>query len=1452
MNKKSFEIYVAIGSSAGGFEALSQLVTVLPKKTGFFYFLAQHHARGEKSILVELLGRKSTIEVVLVTLETIFKPDVLYVLPPELQINIQNGKPVPHAGEVDAAIALPNADLLFHKLSTIKNSKIIAVLLSGSGADGTEGMRAVKKQDGITIVQLPEESIFSSMPKSAIHAKVVDYILNIRDIAIKLQELADAFAQGIYNTQETPFETIAKILHKKKYLDLSQYKEETIFRRIQKRINTLNLANIEQYAQLIQEDEREIELLHQEVLIGVTQFFRGLESFDALAEIIKKQLQQRKENSEFRLWSVACSSGEEAYSLAIIVNEISQALHKNLYIKIFATDIDEMSLEKARLGQYSTDALENMPNQWRKKYFIKTEYGYKVVKILRDQIIFAQHNFLNNPPFINIDLISCRNVLIYLKSSVQSDVFSIFHYSLNNDGLLFLGSSESILNSSDFFVALDSHHRIYQKKEQHEREKFPLPYTIQSAKAFVKSGEPKMREIINPIEIEKHLQQDVYNYFSNGSLIIDCDYNIVYKKGNVPYLNFSEGLLSLNIYDNLDKILCNDMRIIINKVLSFNAREMSKFIQLEVPRDEEFVQIIAQPFYLAAHKPMILIYFQKIKPQELFLNGSNFPAFSENTMVSSLSSQLIEVRKDMQSISDELKFSKQNMAMVNEELQDSNEKLQSAVEELETSNEELRASNEELQVSFSSNRELQNKLSHILESSLDGILGLDMQTRHTFVNKKAAEMLGYSAEYLIGKESHKLWHHTKPDGSYYPEAECPIARVLSSGEKARGEDLFWRQDGTSFAVEFIRSPIIENGKITGAVVNFYDITEKKELESKIKNEHEQMLTYLEISGLIILILDINGNIVNINQAGINLIGLDKDEIIGLNMFDNFIDDTIQSEVKEVFDYTITDKTSFKSHHINKIFDANKQEHLIAWNNTKYKDDEGKVIGVIATGRDITKEEYLVDELQKVNLKYEQTFKAAQIGIAHVAPDGSWLDVNEYLCRLVGYTKEELLKLKFQDITHAEDLDADLGYVSQLLEGKRDNYHMEKRYIRKNKNIVWVHISVVLLRDSFNQPLYFISIIQDISQVKLLMLELESKKNELGNIIRFAPNPIMLHSEDGAILMVNEAFSQITGYTLKELSTTEQWRQKTKGIKKNMDVLEIDKFFEDNIRVNMGEVTITTKNNQKLVWIVSLAPLGNVYNGKRVMIYSAMDITQMHENEELMLAQSRQAAMGDMIGMIAHQWRQPLSIIAMVANNLKASLELEEEISSSEIDKLTGILTEQTQYLSHTIDDFRTFFKPEKQKEKIILCKIYEKLGNMIETLLENNKINLHFVNECEVVLYTYPNELIQVMINLINNAKDAIIERDVQDGKIEITTTFTVDLLSIVVSDNAGGIDESIIDKLGEPYVTTKSANGTGLGIYMSLIILQKHFEGHLTWKNCNRGSCFTIELPLKNLEEEA
>ncbi len=295
----------------------------------------------------------------------------------------------------------------------------------------------------------------------------------------------------------------------------------------------------------------------------------------------------------------------------------------------------------------------------------------------------------------------------------------------------------------------------------------------------------------------------------------------------------------------------------------------------------------------------------------------------------------------------------------------------------------------------------------------------------------------------------------------------------------------------------------------------------------------------------------------------------------------------------------------------------------------------------------------------------------------------------------------------------------------------------------------------------------------------------------------------------------------------------------------MDKEMIENIFRDNVSVDVGQIKVISKDAQELIWIRSLAPLGNIHNGKRVIIYSATDITKMQENEEMMLAQSRQAAMGDMVAMIAHQWRQPLTVISMVGNNLRADVELEEEITSEMILDAAKVLNEQTQSLSHTIDDFRTFMKPEKEKEKISLCDVYEKLRNMIGKTLENNEITLSFVNECDVEFYTYTNEFIQVFINLLNNSKDAFKEQNIKNAKIDITTTFDKKSLKIKVQDNAGGIDESVINELGKPYVSTKSKNGTGLGLYMSKMILEKHFDGTIGWENCDGGSCFTINLPL-------
>jgi len=1442
--KNPTDVYVAIGSSAGGFEALRQFVTEFSIDTDFYLFLAQHHARGEKNILAELLNKIGQIEVLTLTKTTVLKPNILYVIPPELCIvaTQENSLEVQDVAK-ESAPPLPNTDFLLFELCKLKNSKVIAVILSGSGSDGTLGVKTVKDLGGIAIAQLPEDALFESMPKHAIETKCVDYILAVKDIPQKLQRLATTIKNGTYTTQELPFDSIRKILYQEKHLDLFKYKDETINRRIEKRMKILNIGSIKKYENHLKGHHEEVLLLNAEMLIGVTEFFRGKEAFDALKSVLMGKLTTLKDGSDFRVWSVACSSGEEPYSLAILIDEICFELGKSLHVRIFATDINAIALQKARAGIYSKDALANLSEEHLSRYFILTEDGYQIIKRLRDQIVFAYHNVLADPPFINMDLLTCRNILIYILRSIQSELFSLFHFALNKNGLLFLGASESLQNSEKLFSVLDPKYRIYAKEEQ-EQIKHPIfstkPMQHSITKATTK-GESRM-PILNQQLIEEHLKEDLFDYYKNGCLIVDREFNIIYKKGDIPYLKFSDGVLSLNIFDNLEKNLQYNARLLLKQVAISNKLEHTKFIQI---KNEGFVQISAQPFYLENYNSMILMNFQKIDANNLQFNGTDTPNFSENTIITALSEQLLDAREEITNVAQELTLSKQNMDLINEELQNSNEKLQSTVEELETSNEELQSSNEELLATLTSNKELQNKLSLLLDSSLDGILGLDMEARHTFVNAKAAELLGYSQEYLIGKKSHKMWHHTKEDGSVYPEQECPINRVLLYGEKDRSEDLFWRSDGTSFPVDFIRSPIKENEKIIGALVMFHDISKQKEQERQTKHEQDLIATYLNTAGVIVLLLDKDANIVTINKAGSEILAANKEDLIGLNWFENFIDKQSLQNVQNTFNSFMHNDTTQIAHYVNKIFDMNKKEHLIAWNNATYTDGNGNVIGVIATGNDITQEEYLNAELSRTNLKYTKTFEAAQIGIAHVGLDGSWLDVNKYLCQLLGYTKEELLALTFQDITYKNDLDIDLQYVQKLLDGKAESYHMEKRYIRKNGDIIWINLSVVIIRDTQKKPLYFISIIQDISQIKLLTLELEARKNELENVVRFAPNPIIIYNEDGTILMMNHVWQELTGYTLKDIPTIEIWKQKACKTTPACNNINTKKLFNDNVPVNIGEVKILTKDAQELTWIFSISPLENRYNGSRVIIASAMDITQIQKNEELMLAQSRQAAMGDMIGMIAHQWRQPLSVIGMVANNLKASLALNQDVSVKEIQKLTAVLDEQTHYLSHTIDDFRTFFKPEKAKEKIMLCKVYEKLQSMLQQTLENNNIVLEFTSNCDTELETYPNELIQVLLNLMNNSKDAFKERQIHNAHITIDTFANNENIIIKVSDNAGGIDKAIIKNLGEPYVSTKQQNGTGLGIYMSLMIIEKHFHGNLTWENSKHGSCFTITLPL-------
>ncbi len=1431
-------VYVGIGASAGGLQALQKLVATLPKTLNYVYIIAQHLDPNKKSTLSEILARASDLNVQELTKSTKFQANHIYIIPTGYNLVCTKHHLELKKNTASQHLPTPSVDKLFEALALCKKQDSVGIVLTGSGKDGTKGVETIKKYSGITIAQAPKEAGCKSMPNSAINSNNVDYILT-------LDEISEGLSNSLYTKLPPQFKEIQHLLHEEKKLPIEKYKNETILRRINKRMLLLNIQTLEEYQTYLRNRPQELDILHQNILIGVTQFFRDKEAFKALEEQLYLYLKDTTENYDLRIWSIACSTGEEAYSLAILIDKISQKLHKTFNLQIFATDIDEIALNKARSAIYSKTSVENIDKKTLRTYFTPIDGSYKIIEKIRKQIIFTRHNILNEPPFINQDIISCRNLLIYLLPETQQEIFTLLHYTLKENGILFLGSSESTLVSPRYFTALDSQYKIYFKEKLDNPPKISSHYF----KKHLENKHAVTQSAINQkddFNLEHSLKEATFNFFAPNTIVIDTNYNIIYKKGELPFLKIPDGFITLNILDNIHKSLRYDLNRVIKQALHQQSLQVTKFIEILLNDDDKvFIKIIVTPLHRNDKNPLLFLYFQQLHANDLQFNTNALNLPDESLMIKSLTTQLAEIQEDYHKLSDELFLSKENMQLMNEELQSSNEELQSSNEELETSNEELQSSNEELHASILNEQILQKQLSQILNASQDGIVGLDIHGNHTFVNNAALKILGFTKDELIGHNAHTLWHHSKEDGSIYPFQKCTLHNHLLDKKSIRTQDLFWKKDGTAIHVEVLQNPIIENRVVTGAVLSFHDITEKIKLAKLVEHEHKLAELYINIVGTLIMTLDLDGNITLINKEGASLLGLSVDATIGRNWFNNFLPADTVDEVKKVFDSIVSGKKSIILHHTNKIIDIHKQEHLIAWTNSYTKDTQGKITGLITSGIDISKEEALSKKLFEQEHLYKLTFEEADIGIAHATLEGKWLDTNEYMTQLLGYTKNEFQQMTVEQITYKDDLGSENKMLQELLKQEKESYHIEKRYIHKNGSIVWVSLSVVLLKDEEEKPLYFLKIVRDISQLKLLMYQLESEKNRFKKIIDFTPTPLILYTEDEEIILVNKTFEENTGYMQQELPDIATMIKKLFKDKNHKELLQIKKYYKNPVRKTEEQQEIVTKFDEKRVGILHAVALDVQENiSKKMYLIAIIDITDLQKKDEFMIAQSRQAAMGDMLAMVAHQWRQPLSIISMLANNIRLQKELGNEVSEDDINHLITGLNKQTAYLSHTIDDFRDFFKPDKMKETVSLNSILQKTMTLVGKSLKNNNIKLTHELQEEIILTTYPNQLMQILINLINNAKDAIKDNNINDGLIQISATQKKKNLIINICDNGGGIDKSVLDKLGQPYVTTKSKNGTGLGLYMSIIITSKHLGGKLHWENKEKGSCFYITLP--------
>ncbi len=1438
-------IFVGIGASVGGLKALETLVKKLSVAINNIYIIAQHLDPDKKSSLVEILSRFSTLPVIQIDEKTNFLPNHIYIIPSGYNLVFKNNSLVLESASKKDFVSTPSADILFDSLALYGKSKSIGIVLTGSGRDGSLGIKSIKENGGCTVAQNPKEAYNQDMPQNAINTGYIDKVFDIEQIAKHLSSSL-FINKRLLNAKISPniIRKIKKILKEKENLNIAKYKDDTIMRRINKRILLVGNKTQEKYLKYIKDNPLEAHLLYQDILIGVTSFFRNKASFEALENELNSYLKDKPQHYELRIWSIACSSGEEAYSIAILISKISKKLKKTFDLHIFATDIDDKALNIARNGYYSKNALKEVDESLLDEYFIETQEGYSVIQSIREQIVFTHHNLLSEPPFIKQDIISCRNLLIYMKLEAQQEIFTLFHYALKDHGILFLGSSESTLLSVKYFLALDLEHKIYKKEKLKNPPKLSSHYFSKHLEQGSKS-KPAVIDKIKTVDIEEQISKKIFSFFAPECLLIDKDYSIIYKKGKLPFLNHKDGFVTLNVLDNINDELRYDLTILISKAFDSAKVCSTKFIEFDShSNDTEFLRIVAYPFK-DLNNDLLLLYFQKISANELEFNTQNSVLANESLVITSLVKQLQDIKKENRLLTDKISISKENMQLLNEELQSSNEELQSSNEELETSNEELQSSNEELQASILSIKSLKQELSLILNSTLNGMIGLDLESRITFVNDAAIKMLGFPRDELMGKNGHRLFHHTKQDGTRYPLEECPQHYALEKGTSKRGEDLFWRKDGSVIEVEVLQNPILKDAAIQGSIVSFYDITQKKKLQKLLEKEHQLADLFMSVEGTLVLALDLNGNISLINKQGCELLKVKYDEVVGKNFIDNFIPKEIRPEIKNVFESVLTKKTKIISHCNYEIMDTKGKKYFMAWSNNYTFDADGNITGIIASGFNISKEKKLLERLKEEENLYRLTFEEADIGISHASLDGKLIDTNVYLTNLLGYTKEEFRKLSISALTHPDDIQNDKKLIRDLISGRRASYHTEKRYLHKNGSVVWVNIAVVLLKNEFGKAMYFLKIIRDITELKLLMYQLKSEENKLKNIIEFIPTPIMIYDEDGKILIANKVFKESIGYIKDEILDIEFLIQ---NIYKD-DHKELAKdFYERPFKtknVEKCKQIFFNKKGEKKIGIFNSIMLKNSYdNNKKIVVSAIIDITELQNKEEIMIAQSRQAAMGDMLAMIAHQWRQPLSIISMVSNNLHADLELGEKITVSMLHELMKTLDEQTQYLSNTIDDFREFFKPDKQKETIAIASLFAKIVTLMQKSLQSNNITLQFPKQKDMRITTYPNQLIQVLINIINNAKDAIKQNGRKDGSIEISLSESENYITINICNNGDEIDALVKQKLGQPYVSTKSKNGTGLGVYMSKVILSKHLGGRLYWESDKDKTCFYVELP--------
>ena len=742
---------VGVGASAGGIEAVSSLLQNLPEHPGIAVVVIQHQEPHRVSGIPQVLSRVTPLPVTEAVDDEEVRVDHVYIAPAQADLTIADG--VLHLGAPDARATLP-IDLFFESLAEDQGSRAIGVVLSGAASDGARGIKVIKAEGGITFAQ-DESARFDSMPRAAIGAGAIDFVLAPDKIARELVRIAHhSYVAGGADGAggRIPAGEMAKIyalLHASHHVDFTHYKPATLERRVRRRMLLHRAENVGEYLDYIREDPKELELLYSDILIRVTGFFRDPDVYDTLKNDIFPELLRRRdaEDAPLRVWVAGCATGEEVYSMAIALLEVVGRSP----IQIFGTDISDTAIERARSGIYPDSAVADVSPERLQRFFTRIDGGVRVVQAVRDCCIFARQDLTKDPPFSKLDMISCRNVLIYVGAVLQRRIVSIFHYALRADGILLLGSSEAVSGYGDLFAAADRKHKIYRKRPQLNHRMAvdfaaPVP-RAQPAPARVVDGEP-----VSAASIMREADRILLARFSPPGVVINENLEIVQFRGRTsPYLEPAPGTATFNLLKMAREGLLAEIRAAIDTARRKEMPVRSSGVRVKADDHVVVIDVEVIPFAAGSDRYYAVVFEPAPLPLRTSKSKGKTKAATaeEKQSLSRLRRELDATRDYLRSIIEEQEAMNEELRSANEEIQSSNEELQSTNEELETAKEELQSSNEEL---TTLNEELENRneelglvnsdLNNLLTSIEIGVVILDGGMRIRRANPAAQRLFG--------------------------------------------------------------------------------------------------------------------------------------------------------------------------------------------------------------------------------------------------------------------------------------------------------------------------------------------------------------------------------------------------------------------------------------------------------------------------------------------------------------------------------------------------------------------------------------------------------------------------------------------------------------------------------------------------------------------------------------